>query len=194
MDRLGRQVRATEPKNEGVALCTPLYPLYLRHSDTNFPLRDDRFTHEHGPASSGRPGDVSALVRRVKMDKDRVLYGVRRTPPPPFDPFETAGSYELRRIPAPPSRGLDNHNESTLHPTEAPVVRSLFEESDMEGIRYVTDEEGRKVAVQIDLDRYGEFWEDFFDALILEQRKGEESLPFEEVEKRLIAEGKLSRG
>ncbi|MBW3564244.1 MAG: hypothetical protein KY459_05930 [Acidobacteria bacterium] len=64
----------------------------------------------------------------------------------------------------------------------------------MEGIRYVTDEEGRKVAVQIDLDRYGEFWEDFFDALILEQRKGEESLPFEEVEKRLIAEGKLSRG
>ncbi|MBW3564241.1 MAG: hypothetical protein KY459_05915 [Acidobacteria bacterium] len=45
--------------------------------------------------------NFGTLVRRVEKDKDRVLYGVQRTPAPLFDPFETLGSYELRRIPAP---------------------------------------------------------------------------------------------
>lgn len=64
----------------------------------------------------------------------------------------------------------------------------------MEGIRYVTDDEGHKVAVLIDLERYGELWEDFHDALILEQRENEPSEPFEDVERRLVEQGKLSRG
>ena len=36
----------------------------------------------------------------------------------------------------------------------------------MEGIRFITDEKGKKVAVQIDLDRYGELWEDIHDQLV----------------------------
>ena len=64
----------------------------------------------------------------------------------------------------------------------------------MEGIRFVTDEQGHKVAVQIDLDRYGEIWEDFYDALLLEERKNEPREPFEAVEARLMNEGKLQRG
>ena len=61
----------------------------------------------------------------------------------------------------------------------------------MEGIHFVTNERGKKVAVMIDLDRYGELWEDFYDQLVVEQRRGDKRLPFSAVEKRLIKAGKL---
>lgn len=61
----------------------------------------------------------------------------------------------------------------------------------MEGIHFVTNEKGRKVAVQIDLDRYGKLWEDFYDHLLVEQRRQDKREPFEAVEKRLIKAGKL---
>lgn len=61
----------------------------------------------------------------------------------------------------------------------------------MEGIRYVTDEKNRKVAVQIDLEKYGELWEDFYDAIIAESRKDEERVSWEDVKKELKEEGKL---
>jgi hypothetical protein len=61
----------------------------------------------------------------------------------------------------------------------------------MEGIHFVTDEKGHKVAVQIDLGRYGEAWEDFYDQLVTEQRKGDKREPYEAVRKRLIKAGKL---
>ncbi len=64
----------------------------------------------------------------------------------------------------------------------------------MEGIRFVTDEKGEKVAVQLDLERYGELWEELYDQILLEQRAQEKSEPFEAVEKRLIRQGKLRRG
>ncbi len=53
----------------------------------------------------------------------------------------------------------------------------------MEGIRYVTNEEGRKVAVQIDLERHGELWEDFHDQLVASSREHEKSVPFETVKR-----------
>jgi hypothetical protein len=34
----------------------------------------------------------------------------------------------------------------------------------MEGIQFVTDDKGKKVAVQIDLERYGELWEDIHES------------------------------
>ena len=49
----------------------------------------------------------------------------------------------------------------------------------MTGIQYVTDEKGRKVAVQIDLKKHGAIWEDFFDGLISESRRKEKSIPYE---------------
>ena len=61
----------------------------------------------------------------------------------------------------------------------------------MEGIHFVTNEKGKKVAVQIDLDRYGELWEDLYDRLLVEQRRHDKREPFEAVEKRLIKAGKL---
>ena len=50
----------------------------------------------------------------------------------------------------------------------------------MTGIRYVTDETGRRVAVQLDLDQHRELWEDIEDALLAEERQGEEAIPYEQ--------------
>jgi hypothetical protein len=62
----------------------------------------------------------------------------------------------------------------------------------MTGIHYLTDEEGRKVAVQIDLREHAELWEEIEDVLISQSRRNEESIPIEEVEAKLIRRGKLS--
>jgi hypothetical protein len=61
----------------------------------------------------------------------------------------------------------------------------------MEGIHFVTDENGKKVAAQIDLELYGEMWEDFYDQLVAEDRKNDKRLPLSEVKKRLVKAGKL---
>ncbi|MFZ1807624.1 MAG: hypothetical protein WAU36_10400 [Cyclobacteriaceae bacterium] len=62
----------------------------------------------------------------------------------------------------------------------------------MEGINYVTDDKNEKVAVQIDLRKYGEIWEDFYDSLIAEMRKDEEKIPLEDLIKDLKTQGKLA--
>ena len=43
----------------------------------------------------------------------------------------------------------------------------------MGGIHFVTDEKGRKVAVQIDLKKFGEIWEDIEDVLVSRSRRQE---------------------
>jgi hypothetical protein len=50
----------------------------------------------------------------------------------------------------------------------------------MTGIQFVTDEKGRKVAVQIDLKKYGALLEDFWDGLISQSRRHEKGIPLEE--------------
>jgi hypothetical protein len=50
----------------------------------------------------------------------------------------------------------------------------------MTGIQYVTDEKGRKVAVLIDLKKYGAIWEDFWDGLVSESRRKEKDIPYEQ--------------
>ena len=50
----------------------------------------------------------------------------------------------------------------------------------MTGIQYLTDEEGRKVAVQIDLKKHGAIWEDFWDGLVSESRRKEKGIPYEQ--------------
>ena len=50
----------------------------------------------------------------------------------------------------------------------------------MTGIQFVTDEKGRKVAVQIDLKRYGVRLQDFWDGLISESRRDEKGKPYVE--------------
>jgi len=50
----------------------------------------------------------------------------------------------------------------------------------MTGIQFVTDDKGRKVAVQIDLKKYGAIWEDFWDGLVSESRRKEKGIPYKE--------------
>jgi hypothetical protein len=61
----------------------------------------------------------------------------------------------------------------------------------MKGIKFVTDANGKKVAVQIDLKKYGELWEDFQDAVIAHKRQDEPRSSWEEVKQSLKKSGKL---
>jgi hypothetical protein len=45
----------------------------------------------------------------------------------------------------------------------------------MTGIQFVTDDKGRRVAVQIDLRKHGAAWEDFWDGLVAESRRKEKT-------------------
>ena len=62
----------------------------------------------------------------------------------------------------------------------------------MEGVQFVTNEKGKRVAVIIDLEMYGELWEDFYDSLTARKRSKEPRETLESVRKHLIKEGKLS--
>jgi len=48
------------------------------------------------------------------------------------------------------------------------------------GIRFVTDEKGRKVGVLIDLKIHGAVWEDFWEGLVSESRRREKGIPYEQ--------------
>ena len=64
----------------------------------------------------------------------------------------------------------------------------------MTGIQYVTDKAGRKVAVQIDLKKHRELWEDIEDLLVSRSRRHERRIPLAKVKAGLIKSGKLARG
>ncbi|RLC78185.1 MAG: hypothetical protein DRI61_10260 [Chloroflexi bacterium] len=43
----------------------------------------------------------------------------------------------------------------------------------MRGIQFVVDESGKRKAVIIDLEEWGEIWEDIYDILVSEARRNE---------------------
>jgi hypothetical protein len=59
------------------------------------------------------------------------------------------------------------------------------------GVHFVTDERGRKVAVQIDLKKHGARLEDFWDGLVSESRRKEKGIPIEEIKTGLIRSGRI---
>lgn len=62
----------------------------------------------------------------------------------------------------------------------------------MKGIHFVTDLEGKKTAVLIDLQEHGELWEDFYDSFTARARADEPRESVESVREHLRAQGKLS--
>lgn len=62
------------------------------------------------------------------------------------------------------------------------------------GIQFVTDAEGRRVAVQLDLKEWGELWEDIYDNIVADSRKDEPTMPLEEFESELRADRELTKG
>jgi len=51
----------------------------------------------------------------------------------------------------------------------------------VKGVQFVVDDNGQKKAVLIDLDEWGELWEDFYDVLTSESRKNEPTVPWSEL-------------
>lgn len=58
----------------------------------------------------------------------------------------------------------------------------------MQGIKYLIDDKGKKVAVQIDLKTLEEYWEDVFDSLIATLRENEPTIPWDDLKKELNLE------
>jgi hypothetical protein len=61
----------------------------------------------------------------------------------------------------------------------------------MNGIQFLTDDKGRKVAVQLDLKKHRELWEDIEDVLVSRSRRNEKRIPLEKVKAGLVKSGKL---
>jgi len=61
----------------------------------------------------------------------------------------------------------------------------------MQGIQFVTNDKGERVAVQIDLRKYGDLWEDIFDSLTARKRAKEPRESLAWVKARLVKQGKL---
>jgi len=62
----------------------------------------------------------------------------------------------------------------------------------MQGIQFVTNDKGEKVAVQIDLRKHADIWEDVYDSLTARKRSSEPRESFESVKERLVKHRKLS--
>jgi hypothetical protein len=63
----------------------------------------------------------------------------------------------------------------------------------MTGIQFVTDEQGRKVAVVLDLKKHRELWQDIEDVLVSRSRRNEKRIPLAKVKAGLVKSGKLTR-
>jgi hypothetical protein len=63
----------------------------------------------------------------------------------------------------------------------------------MNGVQYVTDGKGRKLAVQIDLRKHRDLWEDIEDLLVSRSRKHEKRIPLQKVKASLVKRGKLAQ-
>ena len=61
----------------------------------------------------------------------------------------------------------------------------------MQGIKYVTDEDGKRVAVLIDLKKHRDLWEDFYDGLTARNRENEPRESLDAVRNMLQRKGKL---
>ena len=61
----------------------------------------------------------------------------------------------------------------------------------MKGVQFVTDIEGHRVAVVLDLHEWGELWEDIYDNMVAKARREESSVSLEEFEAELRQEGLL---
>ena len=62
----------------------------------------------------------------------------------------------------------------------------------MEGIQFLTNDKGERVAVQIDLRKHADVWEDVYDSLTALKRSKEPRESLNSVNERLIKRRKLN--
>ncbi len=73
----------------------------------------------------------------------------------------------------------------------ASQLNNASEKKMMKGIQFITDADGERVAVIIDLKKHGELWEDLYDGLIARLRAGEPRETLDSVRRRLLKQGKF---
>ena len=61
----------------------------------------------------------------------------------------------------------------------------------MSGVQFLVDDRGQKTAAVIDLKKYADVWEDFYDTLLARQRAHESRESLASVKRRLTRSGKL---
>ncbi len=49
----------------------------------------------------------------------------------------------------------------------------------LKGVQYLVDSSGKRTAVVISLEEWGELWEDFYDVLVSESREDEPAVDWE---------------
>ena len=57
----------------------------------------------------------------------------------------------------------------------------------LKGIQYVIDDRGKKKSVILDLEKWGEYWEDFYDILISESRGHEPNISWNKLKKEALS-------
>lgn len=67
-----------------------------------------------------------------------------------------------------------------------------MESIQLKGVQYVTDSTGKRMAVLISLDEWGELWEDIYDVLVSQARKDEPSVPWETLKAEMMSESPTS--
>jgi hypothetical protein len=58
----------------------------------------------------------------------------------------------------------------------------------MRGIQFLINENGEKTAVLLDLQEWGDLWEDFYDVLVARSREAEETVSWNDLESELDPE------
>jgi hypothetical protein len=58
----------------------------------------------------------------------------------------------------------------------------------VKGVQFVTNSDGYRMAVQLDLKEWGELWKDIYDNMIADEREGEPTISLEEFEAELGAQ------
>ena len=67
-----------------------------------------------------------------------------------------------------------------------------MESVQLKGVQYVTDGTGKRMAVLISLDEWGELWEDIYDVLVSQARKDEPGVPWETLKAEMVSEVPIS--
>jgi len=57
----------------------------------------------------------------------------------------------------------------------------------IKGIQYIVDGKGNKKSVILDLDKWGEYWEDFYDILVSESRRDEPNISWDKLKKEAVS-------
>ena len=57
----------------------------------------------------------------------------------------------------------------------------------IKGIQYIVDNQGKKKSVILDLEKWGHYWEDFYDILVSESRREEPKVSWEKLKKEALS-------